>query len=798
MPAPAHPRRSRALALALGATVALGLGEAGARLWEGHPRLPPVGEEAAPRGMFVGSETTGARLAPSFSYPAERFTTNRLGLRDRERGPRDGALRIALLGDSFTAGVGVDDEHHEAALLEGALEGPEVWNLGTPHFGLEQSWRRLEELWPDVEPDVVVLQVFPGNDPWDDLRGPGFLRVVDGEIGRADWSPSASPLDDLRPDLHRPLFAHHLPLDGPLWRHSALYRAGLRGLSAALGRVATDHPWGMEPFDYESFGAVAWLYLDPPPPPAAGAWRISAEALSRVQALVEGHGAKLLLVGVPARVEVDEGDLDSALEDGWDSGPRAGGGSVDRRRTFDPDLPQRTLAALARERSLPLLDLRPAFRDGTQRERMHYLDDSHWTAGGHREAARALGRFLADQGLIALPPDFDARLDAAVPDGSFDVEFEGGFRPESKAFHGDGRQVGGVRADGDAPDPTAGSEIPARLVDPRALLPLFPPPPQGWTRTSPVASVAPLPVPRDDVLVAQASATYLDRHRVPHRVLALDGAGQPEVDQWFRDLGPRAITGPVPDGVLPSAARVGVVLPETAPELAALVDRVALAAVEARLAPRGALLPTLTIEAEDNERGPPRGARERLHPPEALVAALPDAPPGWQVLDTMPMYRPQNVPEFLRLPRWMEDLLNASPDVAGHDEDPWTSQVKRWYRGPAGSFALVLQDTGFNELLLRSRGTRMVDVWGPAPGATEEPPPVRAGAPLRAWSGAGLRGFVACKAEAGLCKVVAPLTDPADPQAPLARYNAILMGPTGASDDAYELLIGGVDRGALP
>ncbi len=801
-PVSRRPRaaRSRALALCLGLLVAGGIAESGARWWHAHPRLPDAGEESAPRGMFVASQTMGVQLAPSFSYPTERFSTNSLGLRDRERStdPATGP-RVALLGDSFTAGVGVDDRHHSAALLEGALDGVEVWNLGTPHFGLEQSWHRLEEAWPIVKPDVVVLQVFPGNDPWDDLRGPGFLRIVDGMIASAGWAPSGSPLDPLRPDLHRPLFAHHLPGDGPLWRHSHAYRAALGALSALLARFADDYPWGLEPFEYEAFGAVAWLYLEPPPPPVVGAWEVSAAALTRLRDFVQGEGSRLLLVAVPARIEVDESDLDWALEGGWDSGSRTGGGSVDGRRRFDPELPQRTLAALAASLDLPLLDLRPAFREANREERMHYLDDSHWTAGGHREAARAAGRFLADQGVFSLPPDFDQRLDAAVPEASFDVEFEGGFRPEDKSFEdGDGSQVGGVRGDGEGPEDTAGSEIPARLAAPRDLIPLLPEAPEGWTRSAPTARVTTLPFPRDDVLVAEATATYTDPQGRPHRVLALDGAGQPEIDQWFRDLGPRALPGPVPPGILPTAARVGVVLPETAPELADGVDRVALEVIEARLHPRGQNHPTLTIEDQESGGGPPRAARKRLHDPAVLAAALPDAPAGWEVLDTMPMYRPHGVPEFLQLPRWMEDLLNASPDVAGHNEQPWTAQIKRWYRGPEGSFALVVQDTGFNELLLRSRQKRLVGAWGPNPGA-EDPAASTEGDPrVRRWQGAGLRGFRACRSEAGLCKVVVPLVDPADPKAPLARYNAILMGPPGASDAAYEALIAAIPRSALP
>jgi hypothetical protein len=786
------------LALGLGLVAGALLAEGAARWLHDHPSPPPPGSEAAPPGMFLPSDRAGVQLAPSFSYPAERFTTNRLGLRDRERPTeRTDRLRIALLGDSFTAGVGVDDVQHSAALLEASLGGPEVWNLGTPHYGLEQSAERLEELWFAVQPDVVVLQVFPGNDPWDDARGPGFLRLIDGEIARAGWAPSGSALDPLRSELHRPLFAHHLPGDGPFWRHSYAYRAGLGALSAVVGRFASDDPWGMEPFDYELFGAVAWLYLDPPPPPIAGAWRVSEAAIDRIQAFVAAQGATLVVVGVPSRLEVDESDLGWALENGWDSGSRPGGGSVDRRRAFNVDLPQRTLAAITTARALPLLDLRPAFRAAGVNERMHYLDDSHWTAGGHREAARALGRFLEARGLLSTPSDFDDRLAALVPEASFEVEFEGGFRPESTTFAGDGRQVAGVRGDSAGSRSLGASDVALRLIDPVDLLPLLPPAPEGWTRSPPAARIAPLLFPRDDVLVAQAEASYTDSSGRRHRVLALDGAGQPEIDRWFRDLGGRAVLPPAPQGVLRTAARLGVVLPESALGLASAVNTDVLAALEARLAPTAKVWSTLTLEDQETGRGPPRGARKRLQPPEALVAALPAAP-GWQILETLPLIRPHNVPEFLRLPQWMEDRLNTSDHVAGHNEEPWSAEAKRWLRGPEGSFVVGVQDTGHNELLLRSRQKRLVALWGPQPGVDPPPPEASEDPRLQRFSSGSYRGFRACRSEQGLCTVVVPLVDFADPDAVLARYNAVLQGPMGAPDSAYVSLLQGIQLHALP
>lgn len=782
--------RSRALAAVLALSVGLGIAECAVRERHAHPPFAATGQELAPKDMYVASATMGFQLAPSFSYPEERFTTNRLGLRDRERSSgAAGGLRIAVAGGSSAAGVGVGDAQTAAALLEAALDGVEVWNLGTPHHGLEQSWRRLEAFWSVVEPDVVVLEVAPGTDPWRDAEGPGWLRVRDGRLVEAGWAPSGSPLDPLRQGIHRPLFAHHLPGDGPLWRRSYLYRAGLGALSRRRTRPMEPWPWGMEPFAWEVFGAVPWLHLSPAPPPVAAAWGVTAAALSRIQSLVEGHGARLLLVAAPSRVEVHDGDLRRALASGRSLGPRPGGGSRDRRRGFDPDLPQASLAALAADRGLPLLDVRASFRRAAWTERVHYRDGGQWTPGGQREAARSIGRLLEAQGLLTLPADFEPRLDAAVPVGSFEETFQGGFRPTLQAAPGDARIVGGRNAEGrlqDGGDPSGVGDL---LCDPRQLVPLLPPPPRGWTRSRPRSDIAPLLAPQEAVWAAQAWAVYTDPTGRPHRVVALDSGGQPAVDAWLRRLGADAILPSTPPSVPPTAARVAVVVAASLGALAAGVDRAALTALEGSLPPSGAVHRRPAAPGDGGGGGPPRATEDRLSRPEALMPALAAAPPDWQVLRTVLLLRPHALPEFLALPPDVEARFAASAQLAGRDEEPWSSEAERWLRGPWGSFVLSVQDTGHHEQLLRSRHSRLLRAWeaGPASGGVAEP-----------WEGAGLRGARTCDAARGTCTVVAALVDPSDPGAPFARYNVVVTGPAGAEAAAYAVLVRSIDRSALP
>lgn len=93
------------------------------------------------------------------------------GLRDRVYGPKqEGEYRIVMLGDSFTMGWGVPEEHTLSRRLEERLReewpdaGITVINAGAENFGPWQERYFLLERGFPLEPDLVIHQLFPGND----------------------------------------------------------------------------------------------------------------------------------------------------------------------------------------------------------------------------------------------------------------------------------------------------------------------------------------------------------------------------------------------------------------------------------------------------------------------------------------------------------------------------------------------------------------------------------------------------------------------------------------------------------
>ena len=106
----------------------------------------------------------GWKLPPDTATPevtdeySVTYTSNRQGFRSR----RDFALpapgrRIALLGDSYTFGSGVEDDETFAAVLETLLDDTWCDNFGIGAYGIDQMWLTLRHVALPLEPDAVIL-----------------------------------------------------------------------------------------------------------------------------------------------------------------------------------------------------------------------------------------------------------------------------------------------------------------------------------------------------------------------------------------------------------------------------------------------------------------------------------------------------------------------------------------------------------------------------------------------------------------------------------------------------------------
>lgn len=180
--------------LVCSSAVALGLGEAVCRLTGmGEPRVVRYRESRADSTRVPWAYEPGTTL--TWYYPTnprgyfdERNAVvghvNSRGFRGEEveRAKRPGSLRLAFLGDSFTLGIGVKDEHTLPARVEEELRRQEpeteVLNFGVSGFDMTSAVALLKSYVLDFEPDVVIAVLF--------LNDAGSLATMD-YLGRGRY-----------------------------------------------------------------------------------------------------------------------------------------------------------------------------------------------------------------------------------------------------------------------------------------------------------------------------------------------------------------------------------------------------------------------------------------------------------------------------------------------------------------------------------------------------------------------------------------------------------------------------------
>ncbi|MEM7587608.1 MAG: hypothetical protein AAF560_29750, partial [Acidobacteriota bacterium] len=174
--------------LLLGVTLAVGLGfsELAVRL------IAPQAVMLWHDGPFAQDEPGFFRMRPGHQGTltnrveyTNAIRINAAGLRGADvEPPADGTCRALAIGDSFTFGVGVEEAElfHRLAAVELGESGREtqMLNGGIPAIGVPQAVRWLERHGLALAPDLVLLNVFIGNDLRDAEVDTDRWNVIDG------------------------------------------------------------------------------------------------------------------------------------------------------------------------------------------------------------------------------------------------------------------------------------------------------------------------------------------------------------------------------------------------------------------------------------------------------------------------------------------------------------------------------------------------------------------------------------------------------------------------------------------
>jgi len=325
------------------------------------------------------------------------FVTNSRGFRTEEysREKPPGTWRLVALGDSFTfasGGVPWPDlwtTRLRERLQRATTRPVELVNLGEPAVGPSFELRVWQLEAAALEPDLVLLGLFVGNDFSDERvsadegffarygRASCALRLLRNLVRGLDPERPGGPGANAPQPRPVPLPRGGHPVAG--YERSFAER-GPSYSEAKLVEIATrsmkvcDRRRGQE-FE-QRFGRVA-------------------RALRQLHAEVAAAGARLAVVVIPFREQVDPADRAIAL---------AAAGRPDD--DFDWDAPQRRLAELLQGEGIPFLDLLPALRAAAPVRELYSRGDTHWSPEGNELAARLVAEWFEAQGW---PPGSAAR-----------------------------------------------------------------------------------------------------------------------------------------------------------------------------------------------------------------------------------------------------------------------------------------------------------------------------------------------------------------------------------------------------
>lgn len=356
--------------------------------WVGLATHSPSGY---PVGMYVGDADVTFKLAADFMGPMDLpegpvvIQTNSHGFRDDPFEPKTaGTFRILALGDSFGFGHGVEVDEAYPEILEGLLVEPgrsvEVFNLGVPGYNTRQELAQLRQIGASLEPDLVLLGCYLGNDLSGNLERrealprPRHGVLVAADLGEAEWRVT------LRADLNQYSRAYRTYQS---WRRNRDLRLLAEVEDGIKGAACELLDW--------SAGFAMEMLLAEPTPDAIEATRLTLEALDAMHVYcTDTLGVPFVNVLIPSPVQYHPAGLEAiGKECGIDIA------------IYDLDRPNRDLLAAGAAAGYTVLDLTPALRDRTRQDPATLLfSDVHLNEIGHLLAAAEMTRHLREQGLL--------------------------------------------------------------------------------------------------------------------------------------------------------------------------------------------------------------------------------------------------------------------------------------------------------------------------------------------------------------------------------------------------------------
>ena len=364
--------KKKLLLAAGGIVCGLLIGEVAARVI--LSRLPDP-----PDTPFIRDDACMYRLRPSEpGRHAEDHDDhiNLLGFRDRnhQRPKPAGRSRVLGLGDSFVYGaVSPHDNFLKVAERAVNQESPvpvDILLMGVPGWSTENQLGYLQDTGLGLDPDLVVVNFFVGNDVTGiPVRG----RVIRGHV-----YPTTSPLP-VRNFLRKSrLF---------LMFESLVLRRMMAQVRATETQAPTGDNTSVNDLYLKIVNQNLPVFAREQVPRTRALWDEAEGYLAEIDQSCRTAGVPWLLVLIPDELQVDP-DVRSQVLAGL-ALPAA---------DYDFEAPQKRLTHWAAAHQVAVLDLLPALRDRHRvGNRLYVPNDTHWNRDGNLIAGLVVGGGILDQ-----------------------------------------------------------------------------------------------------------------------------------------------------------------------------------------------------------------------------------------------------------------------------------------------------------------------------------------------------------------------------------------------------------------
>jgi hypothetical protein len=367
------------VALCLGVLAALIIGEGMLRM---------IGVQSTlvyrPDPNYGWGHTPGNSFEWQTEGQTQHITINSSGLRDYDYPYIKPAHthRTLVLGDSFAEGFQVPLAERFSNLIADELNAGrpdstltyEVINAGVSGYGTDNALLFFRHEGYKYQPDLVILALYVGNDvrnnwyPLENIDTGGFRKPyfewVDGQLEAQQY-----------PFLQHTALSTQLKIF--LNKHLVMYSflRQVRDQIRHSGVEGTQSGSGGIPLDYQ-------LYEADPGRDWVQAFEVTDALLGNLQAEVNAHGAQLLVVLIPSRVQVHDAQWQTEIQ----AQPEL------QEYQWDLNKPNKMLGESLSGHGIDYLDLLPLLRAAAESGNtdLYIIGDGHWNATGHREAARLI------------------------------------------------------------------------------------------------------------------------------------------------------------------------------------------------------------------------------------------------------------------------------------------------------------------------------------------------------------------------------------------------------------------------